>query len=109
MTCMTRQRVNQLKTLGCKCLRCAVYNRDSESVSSTSLRFCTTVNKSELFLNAGLRFPSWLWCQNSTFNFNMGSCSSTIVASNVSNVGSLDHESLADVLAAVENLIKKLH
>ena len=70
---------------------------------------CTTVNKSELFLNAGLRFPSWLWCQNSTFNFNMGSCSSTIVASNVSNVGSLDHESLADVLAAVENLIKKLH
>ena len=42
----------------------------------------------------------------SSLDFNMGSCSSTIVSNNLSNVDSLDYESLADVLTAVEKLTK---
>jgi hypothetical protein len=42
---------------------------------------------------------------NSTLDFNMGSCSSTIIASNVS-VENLDYDSLTDLLLAVENLTK---
>jgi hypothetical protein len=42
----------------------------------------------------------------SSFDFNMGSCSSTTNTSSLSNVDSLDYESLADVLMSVQNLTK---
>ena len=41
----------------------------------------------------------------SSLDFNMSSCSSTVVSTNL-NVDSLSYESLADVLAGVENLKK---
>jgi hypothetical protein len=45
---------------------------------------------------------------NSTLDFNMGSSSSTIIASNISNVSvdNLDYDSHTDLLLAVENLMK---
>jgi hypothetical protein len=45
---------------------------------------------------------------NSTLDSNMGSCSSTIIASNISNVSvdNLDYDSLTDLLSAVETLTK---